>query len=154
MNANYTKKFKRPFKVVFWLFCLCPFISTYAEDLKLKVKKLENRIEELEFASYLRKNFYIGGSLDNHYENYTSVVEADTKISQTINAYITKFKLDLNFDVSNNFKIYTRSGMSKFWNHQSVGRVSTDPNDVTHSRARTPWAASQQGSYGLSSSEI
>jgi len=134
---------------------LLSFTAFAQEDLKAKVKELEKRLEDVEYSNMGKKSFYIGGNLINHYENYheAAKISGANDDHNTLNVFATVFALDLNFDVSSRLKIYSRTGMSKFWN---TANSSNHDNAQQYSRnnAADSWDTSMLGSYGFTGSGL
>lgn len=111
---------------------------------------IEARLEELEMRNYTRY-FTINGNLYNIYESYNTEYDLDNSNSEkdkySINTVLTALNLNLNFDVSKNLQIYTRLGMSKFWNHDEGGADGSG-----QSESSTTWDSSNTGSYAASGS--
>lgn len=113
-----------------------PLFATSNSDIEARLAELESQLEELQYKDYARY-YTISGQLINHYESYQETKNPDTsKDKNNINALGSIFRLNVNFDVNKNLKVYTRLGMSKLWNHDSEGtRFSgiKETNDPWHS---------------------
>ena len=117
-------------------------------ELEKKIDDLQSEVEELTYRGYERY-FTISGSLKNHYESYQEVSEPGTSSEDenTVNTLSSIFALNINFDVNKRIKIYSKLGMSKFWNYDSDSQAGTGRREPLDS-----WDASNTGSWGMASS--
>lgn len=123
--------------------CLSVFPVVFAVD-DARISALEQQVQELQYLNYT-KYFNISGSLANHYESYRAKANpgTDSEGKSSVSTLSTIFALNINFDVSERLKVYTRLGMSKFWNHDAGGRANQDRHEPEDA-----WDASNTGSYG------
>lgn len=111
-----------------------------------RIAALEEMVEELQYKNYERY-YSLSGSLINHYESFqaeTHSTEEETTRGSQIDTLSTVLSLNINFDVSPRLKVYTKLGMSKFWNTDSGGQVASGNRNEPYDA----WQSSLTGSYG------
>ena len=138
-------------KTLIFIIALITVQTGFAQSEK-RMAEIESRLETLEYRNFTR-NFSLNGTLINHFEAYGGDVKDDgdgNSSHEQINAMGTLFWLGVNFDVSKNLKVYSRLGMSKFWNNESTN----DNRDEYYRRNEydDSWDASNAGSFGYEGS--
>lgn len=134
--------------IIFLLASGAVFAQSEVEQLKAQMAELQEQVDDLTFRSYTRY-FTLSGSLKNHYESYQAKFnpgESDES-EDTINTLSSIFALNVNFNVNDRLKVYTKFGMSKFWNYDGNNQAGTGRQEPLDS-----WDSSNTGSWGLDGS--
>lgn len=130
--------------VIGFLFCLTS-LSAQASDasLEARLKALEDKFENQELESSLKKRVNFSGTFLNHFESINSQTADDAGVQTNNYGTVigTHVALNMDFQVSSSLDFFTTLGMGKIWN-----------NDGREGETESTYR-SNQGSYGYTGSE-